>query len=119
MNKDAQKNRKQKEIRDYPNSYIREYLRKKVNIPVDLQIILDGEVFNKGTGIIENISPSGAYIGGLKLEKEVFPARPFAVFIKVKDEKFSGIEGKCTPVRISHGEAFALGVEFDELNVVE
>lgn len=107
------------EIRDHPSVYIREYLRRKVNIPVEIKILLDGKEFNKGTAIIKDISPTGALLSNIQLEKEILPARPFNILIKVTDDKFSGIEGKCTPVRFAQDKEFALGVKFDELFIVK
>lgn len=117
----TQNNKKsdKKDIRDYPNTYIREFLRKKVDIPVELSVMTEEKEFNRGTGIIKNISPTGAYIANLDLEKDVFPAKPFEILISVKGDQFNGIEGRCKPVRISTENGFSLGVEFAELNVAD
>ncbi len=118
MTQDKEKSGK-KDIRDYPNTYIREFLRKNVEIPVELSVMTEKKVFNHGTGIIKNISPSGAYISNLELEKDVFPAKPFEILIAVKGDQFNGIEGRCKPVRISTDNGFSLGVEFAELKVAD
>jgi len=94
---------------------IREWTRRKADIPADLEIVLeDGSVFARGTAVVQDISFSGALLAKLDLDGDALPARWFRIKLAFKDPEHEGFRAVCTPVRINAREDFSIGVEFDE-----
>lgn len=108
---------KSPEFFDHLCAHYRETRRTTVEIPCDIQVVLrDGTVFDSGSAVVRNVSPSGALVAGLKLEKGCFPAHPFKVTLILRGNAYKGIGIEATPVRIV-AETAALGVKFDEIFV--
>ena len=102
---------------DHLRAHYRETRRTDMDVVCDVQIVLaDGAIFDHGSGVLRNISPSGALIGSLKLEKNVLPLQSFKVALALKSDEYAGISIEATPVRLVP-EAAGLGVKFEEIFV--
>ena len=105
------------EFFDHLRAHYRETRRTMVEIPCEIKILrLNGELFDKGTGTVRDVSPSGAMIGALKLDKGCYPATGFKIHLTLKSDEYAGIGIEASPVRII-SEQGGLGVRFDEIFV--
>jgi hypothetical protein len=105
------------EFFDHLRAHYRETRRTAAEIPCDIRIVLaDGTTYDTGTGIVRDVSPSGALIAGLKLAGGSFPAAAFKVALVLKSPEYNGIAIEASPVRFSHDPA-GIGVKFDEISV--
>ncbi|MGD0090182.1 MAG: hypothetical protein ABSE73_09700 [Planctomycetota bacterium] len=105
------------EFSDRLCAHYRETRRIAVEIPCDIRLVLsDGALFDAGSAVVRNISPSGALVSAIRLEKGCYPARPFKVVLILKNDEYRGIGIEATPMRIT-AEAAGLGVRFDEVFV--
>lgn len=93
---------------------IREFSRRSVNLPAEVDILVAGKVFTSGTCTVRDISFKGALLTKFKLKKQVFPVRPFRLRFMLTHPKHKGIGGVAKPVRLGVGKEFELGVEFEE-----
>lgn len=108
---------KSPEFSDRLCAHYRETRRVRVDIPCEIRVLLsDGTLFDSGSACVRNVSPSGALVVGLKLEKGCYPVRPFKVALILKSDEYQGIGIEATPLRISL-EPPGLGVRFDEVFV--
>ena len=105
------------EFFDHLRAHYRETRRTSVEIDCDLRLVLqDGTVFDSGTAVLKNLSPSGALLSGMKLKNGCLPAQAFKVVLVLKGDDYGGIGVEATPVRIV-SEMAGLGVKFDEIFV--
>ncbi|HEY3321641.1 MAG TPA: PilZ domain-containing protein [Planctomycetota bacterium] len=105
------------EFVDHLCSHYRETRRMAVDIPCEVSLLLpDGKVFDSGTAVVRNVSPSGALLAGLSLSKSCLPVGVFRLVIKLTGGDYKGIGLEATPVRLIP-EASGLGVKFDEVFV--
>jgi hypothetical protein len=105
------------EFFDHLRAHYRETRRTSVEIPCELKFVMnDGTVFDTGTAVVRNVSPSGALLAGFKLVKGCFPASSFKVILTLKGGDYQGVGIEATPVRIVN-EISGLGVKFDEIFV--
>lgn len=105
------------EFFDHMRAHYRETRRTASEIPCDIRIVLnDGSTFDTGTGVVENVSPSGALITRLKISTGCFPAGPFKLMLVLKNEEYKGILIEATPIRFAH-EPAGIGVKFEEIGV--
>jgi hypothetical protein len=105
------------EFMDHLRAHYRETRRTAVEIPCDLQVLLpNGSLFDSGSALVRDVSPSGALIAGIKLSKECFPASGFKLKLTLKGDDYKGIGIEATPVRLVT-EVGGLGVRFDEIFV--
>lgn len=108
-----------KEFFDHLEAHYRECKRKKVDIDADVGLVLeDGTVYSEGTAKVKDVSPSGALLSELALNKEAFPVKPFIVDLKMRSPGYEGIRFRCKPVRFV-AEEKAIGVRFEEVSVEE
>ena len=108
---------KSPEFADNLCAHYRETRRIMADIPCEISLLLsDGTLFDSGSAVVRNVSPSGALVTNIKLEKGCYPARPFKVTLLLKSEEHKGIGIEATPVRIAM-EPAGLGVRFDEIFV--
>lgn len=105
------------EFFDHLRAHYRETRRTSVEIPCDLKLVMsDGSVFDTGTAVVKNVSPSGALLCGFKLGKGCFPASGFKLILTLKGGDYQGVGIEATPVRIVN-EIAGLGIKFDEIFV--
>ena len=105
------------EFFDHLRAHYRETRRTAVEIPCDVKVLLpDGTLFDTGNATVRNVSPSGALLSSLKLEKGCFPAAGFKLQLTLKSDDYQGIGIEASPVRII-SELAGLGVKFDEIFV--
>lgn len=105
------------EFFDHLRAHYRETRRTSVDIPCDIKIMtMDGKPFDAGTAIVRNVSPSGALLCNLKLEKGCFPSAGFKLTVTLKNAEYNGIGIEASPVRIV-AESGGLGIKFDEIFV--
>ncbi|MCY3022394.1 MAG: hypothetical protein NTW87_25720, partial [Planctomycetota bacterium] len=105
------------EFFDHLCAHYRETRRTSVEIPCDVRLLLhDGTLFDTGSATVRNVSPSGALITGLKLEKDCLPARGFRVVLTLRGDDYKGIGIEATPVRLI-AESGGLGLRFEEIFV--
>lgn len=108
---------KSAEFFDHLRAHYRETRRTAVEIPCDVKVLLpDGKLFDTGTATVRNVSPSGALLSSLNLEKGCFPAAGFKLQLTLKSADYQGIGIEASPVRII-SEMAGLGVKFDEIFV--
>jgi len=108
---------KSAEFFDHLRAHYRETRRTSVEIPCDLKILsLDGKLFDAGSATVRNVSPSGALLCNLKLEKGCFPAAGFKLTLTLNSGDYKGIGIEASPVRII-SESAGLGIKFDEIFV--
>ena len=108
---------KSPEFFDHLCAHYRETRRITVEIACDIRLVLsDGTLFDTGSAVVRNVSPSGALVSAIRLEKGCYPARPFKVVLILKNNEYKGINIEATPVRFT-AEAAGLGVRFDEIFV--
>lgn len=105
------------EFFDHLRVHYRETRRTDVEIPADIKVLLkDGTVFDAGTAVVLNISPSGALLGRVKLGKNSYPTGPFKLELILHGEDYDGIGIEAQPVRFEF-EKGGIGVKFDEIFV--
>jgi len=105
------------EFSDHLCAHYRETRRIMVDIPCEIRLLLsDGTLFDSGSAVVRNVSPSGALVSSIKLEKGCFPARPFKVALFLQSDEYKGIGIEATPVRIT-ADTGGLGVRFDDIFV--
>jgi len=105
------------EFFDHLRAHYRETRRTHVEIPCDIKVLmLDGTPFDSGSGVVRDVSPSGAMLCGLKLTKGCYPSAGFKLVLTLKSEDYKGIGIEASPVRII-SESAGLGVRFDEIFV--
>ncbi|MFH0939042.1 MAG: hypothetical protein V1899_07160 [Planctomycetota bacterium] len=105
------------EFFDHLRAHYRETRRTDMDVICDVRFVLaDGTIFDRGSGVLRNISPSGALIDSLKLEKGTMPVQAFKVMIALKSGEYADIGIEATPVRLAP-EVAGLGVKFEEIFV--
>lgn len=105
------------EFFDHLRAHYRETRRTAVDIACEIRFVLsDGTVFDSGLAVVKNVSPSGALIGAMKLEKGTIPISAFKVVLVLKEGEYNGIGIEATPVRLVT-EVGGMGVKFDEIFV--
>jgi len=105
------------EFFDHLRAHYRETRRTNVDITCDVRFVLDdGTLFDSGSGVLRNISPSGALIASLKLEKGAIPVQAFKVILVLRGGEYNGIGIEAVPVRLV-SEVAGLGVKFEEIFV--
>lgn len=105
------------EFFDHLRAHYRETRRTMVDIDCNLQILLaDGTLFDAGSCVVRDMSPSGALLVNLRLPKSCLPIKPFKLVLGLRGVEYNGIAIEATPVRISM-ETPGLGVRFDEIVV--
>ncbi len=77
---------------------------------------LDGEVFDSGTFVTEDLSRGGTCICKPELERGVFPAEPFYCDLKMTDGPLNGHTFKGMPVRLACEKGFAIGFKFTDIS---
>lgn len=105
------------EFFDHLRAHYRETRRTMVDIDCNLQLIMaDGTLFDAGSCVVRDMSPSGALLVNLRLPKGCLPIKPFKLVLGLRGVEYNGIAIEATPVRIST-ETPGLGVRFDEIVV--
>lgn len=105
------------ELLEHLRTHYRECRRKSVDAEVELKVVLeDTSEFDSGTARIKNISPTGALLTGVELERGVYPVGPFSLEIGIRSGAYEGIVFRAVPVRLVP-EQHGLGVKFEEIFV--
>jgi hypothetical protein len=105
------------EFFDHLRAHYRTTQRKPVEIPVSVKVILaDGSVYDSGTAVIRNFSPSGALLREIKLPKESYPARAFSLELILRGGEHEGIGIEAMPVRFEP-DGSGLGIRFESIFV--
>src|SRR5437763_1233430 len=78
----------------------RRHPRKPVSIPLELSIYnLDGTLEGRGTARVQDLSLSGAQLGGIILPGQRLPIRPHIIGIRLLEGPLLNVELRCRPVR--------------------
>ncbi|MFC1478964.1 hypothetical protein ACFL6F_00055 [Planctomycetota bacterium] len=102
------------ELIDRTTPHFREPKRRKVSMQANITLILDtGKEHDSGTAVIRNMSSTGALLADIKLKKKAYPVQSFAIHVRMKAQKYSGIGLICRPVRFAP-EVGGIGVRFEE-----
>jgi hypothetical protein len=105
------------EFFDHLCAHFRETRRTAVEIDCDVRVQLaDGSLFDKGAGVIRDVSPSGALLSALKLNNSCLPLEAFTLVLLLKSANYQGICIEATPIRFA-AEPGGLGVRFNEIFV--
>jgi hypothetical protein len=105
------------EYSDRIRAHYREARRIAVEIPCTVEIVLmDGSIYDSGTAVLRNISPSGALVSSFNIPGGNFPAALFKLRMVLKGDPYAGIGIEATPVRFA-AENYGIGVKFDEIFV--
>ena len=108
-----------KEFFDHLQAHYRECKRRQVDVDADVKLILeDGSVFSTGTAKVKDVSPSGALLADLVLDKEGYPVGEFTIEMRMRSGNYDGIGFRCKPVRFV-AEEKGVGVQFQEVYVEE
>jgi hypothetical protein len=88
--------------------------RKSIAVPIELSIYLDdGKLFDRGTGLLEELSLSGARVNAVVLPGKALPVIPHSIGIRIPAGALKDLEVIGSPVRFSATEgAVGLAVEF-------
>ena len=106
-----------KDFFDHLEAHYRECKRRKVDIDASISIITEnGEVFDTGSAKVSDVSPTGAMLAHMKLNKETYPAKPFTIEMKMRSGGYEGITFRCKPVRFVP-DVNGIGVKFEEVYV--
>jgi len=106
-----------KEFFDHLEAHYRECKRKKVDIDAAVSVIDEnGDVYDKGTAKVTDVSPTGAMLSSIKLKKESYPTKPFTIEMRMESSGYEGITFRCKPVRFVP-EMGGIGVRFEEVYV--
>lgn len=106
-----------KEFFDHLQAHYRECKRRKMDIDADVKIIKDdGTIFSHGSAKVRDVSPSGALLADMELDKDAFPLGSFAVEMRMRSSGYEGIGFRCKPVRFVTEER-GIGVRFEEVFV--
>ncbi|MFH1706561.1 MAG: LacI family DNA-binding transcriptional regulator [Planctomycetota bacterium] len=95
----------------------REYGRADMTASAIITIVFkDGEVFDKGTATVRNVSAGGALLTDISLPKSVLPLRRFSIIMRIRDvDDLADLVGECEIVRffdIDGHETAVVGVRF-------
>jgi hypothetical protein len=105
------------EFFDHLRAHYRETRRSNVEIGADVRLVMDdGQIYDQGTAVIRNISPSGALLSDVRLPKDSYPVTGFKLEIRMKGGEYEGIGIQARPVRFEHKKN-GLGVKFEEIYV--
>ena len=75
----------------------------------------DGEAFDSGTFVTEDLSRNGACIVKPELERGVFPVDPFYCEFKITEGPLRGNTFKGLPVRLNCEKGFLMGFKFTDM----
>jgi hypothetical protein len=101
------------------HTHRRRHPRKSLGLPVELSIYFDdGKLFDRGTGILKEVSLSGARLSAIVLPRTVLPNLPHSIGRRLPDGPLKDLEVLGLPVRFhdSDGE-LGLAVEFHRTEV--
>lgn len=105
------------EYSDRLRAHYREARRVPAEIPCTVEVVLmDGAVYDSGTALLRNVSPSGALLTAFCMAGGNFPAALFKIRLVLKGDPYAGIGIEATPVRFASG-SYGIGVKFDEIFV--
>ncbi|MCZ7645744.1 MAG: hypothetical protein M5U26_10740 [Planctomycetota bacterium] len=105
------------EFYDHLRAHYRETRRTPVEIPAEIRLLTeDGALYAFGSATIRNISPSGALLADIRIDKDAYPVKPFKFEIVMKGGSYDGIGLEARPVRFEP-QFRGLGVKFDEIFV--
>src|SRR5450755_346796 len=92
----------------------RRHPRKTLGLPVILSIYLaDGKLFDQGTGILKDVSLSGAKLSAIVLPGKALPTLPHSLGVRIPDGPLKDLEVLGTPVRFELLDgSVGLSVEF-------
>jgi len=105
------------EFFDHLRAHYRETRRTGCEIPAAIKIRLeDGTLFDAGTAMVKNISPSGALLTNVSLSKACYPSGGFKLELVMRGGDYEGIGIEARPVRFE-SKSGGLGVKFEEIFV--
>ena len=101
--------------------YRREYRRAELNAPAKFTILTEnGETFDKGECVVNNLSVGGALLSNLKCKKMALPLANFTVRLRLAGAAgLSRLEGECELARFAREAEMGepeLGVRFVNLS---
>jgi len=103
------------EFFDHLRTHSRKAKRNPVEINATIKLILmDDQVYDSGSAVIMNMSPSGALIGNIKLPKKSYPMEPFKIELIMRGGTYDGIGMEALPIRFEH-KCGGLGVRVLEI----
>jgi hypothetical protein len=104
-------------LRDRLRAHYRRMQRADVQIPARITLLLeDGTVYDAGTAIVTNVSPTGALLADVKLPRGSYPAKPFRLQIFIEHEDWEGIGLEAVPVRFEPKRC-GIGVKYTQIFV--
>ncbi|HLX59696.1 MAG TPA: PilZ domain-containing protein [Planctomycetota bacterium] len=105
------------EYADRLRAHYREARRVPVEIPCTVEVVLaDGAIYDSGTAMLKNISPSGALLTAFSMASGNLPVALFKLRLVLKGDPYAGIGIEATPIRFAGG-TYGIGVKFDEIFV--
>jgi len=92
----------------------RHHARKSLSVPLELSIYSsDGQLLDRGTATMSEISLSGALLSGIVLLQHAIPLKPHTIGIRILDGALKDFEIKGQPVRFRYlGAAISIAIEF-------
>jgi hypothetical protein len=105
------------EFFDRLQAHYRECKRKDVDAGAEVRVVLEsGEVFDTGTARLKNVSPTGALLVDVNLNKGGYPTGHFYLELELSSGGYRGIGFRASPVRFVPEHA-GIGVRFEEIFV--
>jgi hypothetical protein len=82
--------------------------------------LADGKLFDQGTGILKDVSLSGAKLSAIVLPGKALPTLPHSIGVRIPDGPLKDLEVLGTPVRFELlDNAVGLSVEFHSTEAVK
>jgi transcriptional regulator with XRE-family HTH domain len=99
------------------NIHRRRAERRDCEIPVNLRIDLGtgNEVFDTGTALVRNLSPYGAFLTTIQMQKNVIPLVSFVLSLNFAGI-LEGVSVKARIIRLNAAEAIQMGVDFFDVS---
>lgn len=105
--------RKPAERADRRIAHFREAKRDRCKIPCSVSVQLNnGLSYDTGSAYLTDLSPTGALLTELRLQRGSLPLAPFNLTIRLHGARYDGIRIEATPVRLP-ASGFSLGVHFE------
>ena len=105
------------EFFDHLRAHYRKSKRSLVDIEATFKILLaDDSVYDEGTAVVLNVSPSGALLGRVKLSRDTWPVQKFKLEVIMHGGQYEGIGIEARPIRFEHNLG-GIGVSFVEIFV--
>jgi transcriptional regulator with XRE-family HTH domain len=98
------------------HAHRRRHARKNLGLPVEFSVYLQGgQLFDRGTGVLKEVSLSGARLSAIVLPGTVLPTLPHSVGVRLRIAPDQELEILGHPVRFTEWDgAMGVAIEFHQ-----